>query len=94
MLRNKIKDTFNSTINHVKAHPALYGYVAGAAIGITSTYLFTDYFMKDFLKDKKLVDLTDALKHIQESGLIGLKYEMGDETMILIPASLTDLNLD
>lgn len=92
MLRKQIKDKFNSTINHVKAHPALYAYAAGAAIGITSTYLLTDYFMKDALKDLKLVDLNAALKRIHEEGLTGLKYEMGAETLVLFPVDSCTLN--
>lgn len=94
MLRTKVKKAVDSTINHVKAHPVIYAYAAGATVGIVSMHFVTNHLIKDFLKDKKLIDLNDALKHLRDQGLSGLKYEMVDETFYLFPSSSLNFTQD
>lgn len=76
----KIKKKLSSVINHVKSHPAIYAYTAGAIVGIASTAVGIAY-------NRKLVDLNQALKQIHDGGHTGLFYKVDAENiLLLIPA--------
>ena len=77
-----IKKKIKAVTTHVRSHPAIYGYSAGVAVGIT-TYHFV---VKHYIDVKKLVDLDLALAKIRDGGHTGLYFKVDDIFMLLIPA--------
>lgn len=80
----KIKNGFSRVVNHVKAHPAAYAYVAGATVAIVA-YTVT---MKIYFNSKKVVDLDLALKHMNDKELLGLSYRIDAENTLYLLKNL------
>jgi hypothetical protein len=75
-----IKKKLASAVTHVKAHPGLYGYIAGCVVTATGSAII----MHNVLKDAPLMDMERAAARILDEGLKGLYWETSKGTMLTI----------
>jgi hypothetical protein len=83
----RIKQKLSSVVKHVKSHPALYGYIAGAVVaGVSMEIILSKSFdkeLKKYITGDHMLNLETALEAIKNGRLAGLYFPLDNETLLL-----------
>ena len=91
-MKMDVKKKFKNVINHVKSHPAIYGYLAGVAITGVAISVSQDYLLGKFLRDTPLIDVKSAIDQMTKTGVNGLTYAVDEATTILLTIAPDDFD--